>query len=290
MFSGVFTALVTPFREDGAVDYDGLRRLIEAQIAAGVDGLVPCGTTGESPTLTYEEHHRVVEVTVEVAAGRVKVIAGTGSNSTHEALELTQHALGAGADATLQVTPYYNKPSQEGLYRHFAAIADVGLPVMLYNIPGRTGREIELDTLARLAAHPRIVAVKEAGGSAERVSAILARCSIDVLSGDDVLTLSMMVLGAKGVVSVASNVAPGPMRAMAHAALAGRWAEAAEIHRRLYPVFRDLFIDTNPIPVKAAMAMLGTCEEVYRLPLCETTAAKKAQLRCALVEAGLLHA
>jgi 4-hydroxy-tetrahydrodipicolinate synthase len=240
--------------------------------------------------LNYEEHSRVVEVVVQAAGKRVPVIAGTGSNSTQEAIDLTRHALEAGADATLQVTPYYNKPNQEGLYRHFSAVADLGLPVMLYNIPGRTGREIELDTLARLAAHPKIAAVKEAGGNVERVTATLERCDLTVLCGDDGLTLPMMLLGAKGVVSVASNVAPALLCGMVDTALAGRWQEAATLHNRLYPLFRDLFVDTNPIPVKAAMAMLGTCAETYRLPLCETTPAKKAVVRRALVSAGLLPA
>jgi len=214
------------------------------------------------------EHNRVIEVTVEVCRGRMKVIAGTGANATSEAIELTRHAKDVGADATLQVTPYYNKPTQGGLIRHFSDIADVGLPVVLYNIPGRTGREIAVETVVELSRHPNIVALKEAGGSVDRVSHIVRRCEIEVLSGDDSLTLPMMLVGAVGVISVATNVAPRQVSEMVHAALAGEWEKARELHRRLHPLFSDLFLETNPIPVKAALAMMGRIEEVYRLPLC----------------------
>jgi 4-hydroxy-tetrahydrodipicolinate synthase len=289
MFQGAYTAIVTPFNRDGSVDYGKLRALIAMQIAGGIDGIVPVGTTGESPTLDVPEHEKVIETTIDVCRGKIKVIAGTGANSTSEALELTRHALKADADASLQVTPYYNKPNQEGLYRHFSAVADLGLPVVLYNIPGRSGREIEVATVARLAQHPKIVAVKEAGGSVDRVSQILRACDITVLSGDDSLALPMMSVGAKGVISVVSNIAPKPVADMIHAALAGRWDEARRLHKQYYPLFADLFIDTNPIPIKAAMAMAGMIEEVYRLPLCEMSAPLKQRLATCLKEVGLIR-
>ncbi|MBN1556809.1 MAG: 4-hydroxy-tetrahydrodipicolinate synthase [Lentisphaerae bacterium] len=285
---GTYTAIVTPFGRDGRVDYGALKALIEQQADAGVDGVVPVGTTGESPTLNVEEHEQVVATAIEACRGRMTVIAGTGANATREAIELTRHAMEAGADATLQVTPYYNKPSQEGLYRHFMAVADLGLPVVLYNIPGRTGREIAVDTMVRLADHERIVALKEAGGSVDRVSEIINRCAMTILSGDDSLTFPMMAVGAKGVVSVASNVAPRPVTEMTHAALAGRWDEARALHARYYPLFRDLFIDTNPIPVKAALAMMGRIEERYRLPMCEMSDEKRMVLRQTLEALGLV--
>lgn len=278
-FEGTYTALVTPFNGDGSVDYDRFRSLIDRQAEAGVAGIVPVGTTGESPTLTYEEHRRVVETAVEAARGRIQVIAGTGANSTAEALELTRHAKDTGADATLQITPYYNKPSQEGLYRHFSAVAELGLPVVLYNVPGRTSREIAIDTVVRLSELPGVAALKEAGGSVDRVSDILSRCDILVLSGDDSLTLPMMSVGARGVISVASNVVPAAVADMTRLALDGSWDQAREAHLRLYRLFRDLFIDTNPIPVKAALAMMGLAEEVYRLPLCSMGDDLKATLR-----------
>lgn len=288
MFTGAYTAIVTPFDTAGHVDYTKFRDLIALQAEAGIDGIVPVGTTGESPTLDYDEHNKVIEVAVDAARGRMKVIAGTGGNSTAEALELTRHAIQAGADGTLQVTPYYNKPSQEGLYRHFVAVAELGLPVVLYNVPGRTSREIDVATIVRLAQHPMVVAVKEAGGSVERVSQILRRCEIIVLSGDDSLTLPMMAVGAKGVISVASNVIPAAVAEMVHEALEGRWEDARQLHRRYYPLFNDLFLDTNPIPVKTVMAMMGLIEETFRLPLCETSSSVKSRLADCLKEIGLM--
>ncbi len=288
MFTGAYTAIVTPFNRDGQVDYGKLRALIAMQIAGGIDGIVPVGTTGESPTVDFDEHEKIIEVTIEACKGKIKVIAGTGANSTAEALQLTKHALAAGADGTLQVTPYYNKPNQEGLYRHFSAVADLGLPVVLYNVPGRSAREIEVATIARLAKHPKIVCVKEAGGSVDRVSQILRACNITVLSGDDSLTLPMMSLGAKGIISVASNIAPKAVADMVHAAAAGRWDEARALHMKYYRLFTDIFIDTNPIPIKAAMAMAGLIEETYRLPLCETSEANKKKLAECLREVGIL--
>ena len=282
--SGTITALVTPFAKDGSVDYGALKALVEAQAAAGVEGICSVGTSGESPTLSHEEHHRVVEKTIEFAAGRCLVVAGTGANSTAEAVSLTKAAIAAGgADACLQVTPYYNKPNPEGLYRHFMTVADLGLPVVLYNVPGRTGREIPLDVVVRLAKHPNVVAIKEAAGSVERVSAIKSRLpDFTVLSGDDSLALPMMSVGAEGVVSVASNVVPKEMGDMVRLALAGRFVEARALHERLYPLFHDLFVDVNPVMVKEALAMLGRCERVFRLPLCETTDANRERMRLTL--------
>ncbi|MDD4098058.1 MAG: 4-hydroxy-tetrahydrodipicolinate synthase [Lentisphaeria bacterium] len=285
--SGCYTAIVTPFR-NGEVDYITLRKLVQRQIAGGVTGLVPVGTTGESPTLSFSEHNKVIEYVANLAAGKCQVIAGTGGNSTSEAIELSKFAAGIGVDATLQVTPYYNKPTPEGLYRHFCTIADAsGLPVVLYNVPGRTGRDIPVDLVARLARHPLMMAVKEAGGSVERVSAILDACEITVLSGDDGLTLPMMAVGAKGVISVASNVVPAEVSAMTAAALAGDYATATGLHQRLFPLFRDLFLESNPIPVKAALADLGLMTEEYRLPLCEMAAANRDKLRLTLKNLGL---
>ena len=278
MFEGAYTAIVTPFTTDGDIDFDCYRMLLERQIENGVDGVLPVGTTGESPTLNMQEHEEVIAAAVDVCRGRIKVMAGTGGNSTAEALELTRHAMDAGADGTLQVTPYYNKPSQEGLYRHFSTVADLGLPVVLYNVPGRTSRAIDIDTIERLSHHEHIVAVKEAGGSVERVSQILDACEIEVLSGDDSLTFPMMAVGATGVISVATNVIPKPVSEMVHHVLEGRWDEAAKLHRALYPLFRDLFLDTNPVPVKAALAMMGLIEETYRLPLCAMPDDLKAKL------------
>lgn len=283
-FKGTITALVTPFCVDGAVDWKRLGALVDEQIAAGIDGLVPVGTSGESPTLTMEEHGKVIEFVAQRAAGRVKIIAGTGANSTAEAIHLTREAKEMGVDGTLQVCPYYNKPSQEGLYRHYMEVAEIGLPVVLYNVPGRTGRDISVDTIARLAKHPGIVAVKEAAGNVSRVSAILDACDITVLCGDDMLTLPMISVGAKGVVSVASNVVPREMVALTQAALKGDWPSAQALHRNLYRLFRDLFIDTNPVPVKAALAMMGKIEDVYRLPLCGMDVNLKKQLRKTLEE------
>lgn len=298
MFEGVYTAIVTPFNRDGSVDYGRLKALVERQAAAGVDGIVPVGTTGESPTLTCDEHSRVIDCVIEAcgggsgcggcSCGRMKVIAGTGANATAEAIALTARAKAAGADGTLQVTPYYNKPSQEGLYRHFSTVADLGLPVVLYNVPGRSAAEIGIDTIARLSTHPSIVAVKEAGGSVDRVSRILDVCDIAVLSGDDALTLPMMAVGACGVVSVASNVIPKVMAEMVHAVLDGRWEEARGIHRLYYRLFTSLFLDTNPVPVKTALGMLGLCEPVLRLPLCEMNEKLAAQLKTTLEGTGIL--
>ncbi len=288
MFEGAYTAIVTPFSKNGSVDFEKLKELVELQVKGGMDGIIPVGTTGESPTLDVHEHEKVIETVIAASRKRLKIIAGTGANSTAEAIELTRHALAAGADGTLQVTPYYNKPSAQGLIRHFSAVADLGLPVVLYNVPGRTGKEIPIEVVVELAKHPKVVAIKEAGGSADRVSQILTRCQIEVLSGDDGLTLPMMIIGAVGVISVASNVVPSVVSALVHHALKGEWAEARALHLKYYRLFSDLFLDTNPVPVKAAMAMQGLIEEVYRLPLCEMSDALKAKLRETLTAMKLL--
>ena len=288
MFTGTYTAIITPFNQDGTIDFGCFRALIDWQVASSVEGIVPVGTTGESPTLEGDEHLKVIEVAAEVAAGRIKVIAGTGANSTAEAIHLTKSVQSMGVDGTLQVTPYYNKPNQEGLFRHFSAIADLGLPVILYNVPGRAAREIAVETVARLAIHPQIVAVKEAGGTVERASAIANISTITILSGDDGLAVPMISVGAKGLISVASNVMPREVSDMVRAACSGDFRTAGAAHHRLYPLFRDLFIDTNPIPVKAALALLERCEEVYRLPLCEPSPKIREQIRATLSALNLV--
>jgi 4-hydroxy-tetrahydrodipicolinate synthase len=288
MFAGAYTALVTPFHRDGSVDYDKLRELVEFQIAGGIDGLVPVGTTGESPTVDVEEHIEIIRVVIQAAAKRIQVIAGTGANSTAEALELTKLARDAGADGTLQVTPYYNKPTQTGLLRHFTAVADLGLPVVLYNVPGRSSCEIAISTIVELSKHPHVVAVKEAAGSVDRVSRIKATCDLAVLSGDDSLTLPMMSVGGCGVISVASNVAPKAVADLVHAAAAGRWDDARKLHYQYFSLFTDVFLETNPIPVKAAMEMVGLGPAVYRLPLCDMGAENREKLRATLRKTGLL--
>jgi 4-hydroxy-tetrahydrodipicolinate synthase len=285
---GTFTAIVTPFNTDGSIDYGALRDLVKWQVASGIEGLVPVGTTGESPTLDMEEHLKVIEVTLEAAAKQAIIIAGTGANSTAEALELTREAKQLGADATLQVTPYYNKPNAEGMYRHFSAVADLGLPVVLYNVPGRAGKEIPLETVVRLAGNPMIVAIKEAAGSVDRVSAILNACELTVLSGDDSLTLPMISVGASGVISVASNVIPAEMSNLVRLARLDKLVDARELHRLYYPLFRDLFLDTNPIPVKAALAMMGRIQPTYRLPLCEPSEKIREQLHKTLSSLNLI--
>ena len=290
IIQGVYTALVTPMR-NGEVDYDTLRKLVEMQIAGGVAGIVPVGTTGESPTLSYEEHAKVIETVIETANKRCQIIAGTGANCTREAIEMTQAAAADGADGTLQVTPYYNKPPQEGLYRHFSEVADKGgLPVFLYNVPGRSGVAIAESTVARLAKNANVVAIKEAAGSVDRVSAIKDLCGDDitVLSGDDSLTLPMMSVGATGIISVASNIIPAEMSQMVNAFLTGDIATAQKLHAKYYAFFRDQFIETNPIPIKAAMAMAGLIEEEYRLPLCELSAASREKLANTMRACGML--
>lgn len=291
MFTGTYTAIVTPLRK-GEVDAEALRSLIQAQIAGGVDGIVPVGTTGESPTLNVEEHVRVIELSVKFAAGKLKVLAGTGANATAEAVMLTEAAAKAGADGSLQVAPYYNKPSQEGLFQHFKTVAQqVPIPMVLYSIPGRCGVEIGVDTVGRLQREcPNIVGIKEAGGNADRVSAmrVMLGNRFTILSGDDSLTLPFMAVGADGVISVASNIIPREVAAMVKAAALGQWAEAQKLHLRFYQLFRDLFIETNPVPVKAALAMMGQLQEEYRLPLVPLSPKNKETLRSTLMKYGLV--
>jgi 4-hydroxy-tetrahydrodipicolinate synthase len=290
MFTGSLVAIVTPFR-NGKVDERALGDLIEFQIANGTDGIVPCGTTGESATLSHEEHDRVVAVTVEAVRRRVPVIAGTGSNSTDEAIALTQHAKAAGADGALLITPYYNKPMQEGLFRHYKAVAEaVDLPLILYNIPGRTAVNMTPATVARLSAVRNIVAIKEGAGSVQQVSEIIQFCGdrMTVLSGDDALTLPMMAVGAKGVITVTANIAPADMAAMVDAYAAGNLAEAKRLHHKLYPLFTALFYETNPIPVKAALAMMGKIDGELRLPLSPMATDTREKLARVMKEYGLI--
>lgn len=285
-FAGTHTALVTPFR-DGAFDPEAFTALIEKQIEGGVEGIVPVGTTGESPTLSHEEHAEVIRIAIKAAKGRVKVIAGTGSNSTTEAVSLTVEAEKLGADAALLVAPYYNKPSQEGLYRHFKAIANaVKIPIILYSIPGRCGIEIGVDTVARLARDcSNIVCIKEAGGSVERVNALRSAlpASFEILSGDDSLTLPFLSAGAVGVISVASNLIPREVSEMVRDWSNGRIPDAVAAHQYYYTLFRDLFIEPNPVPIKYALSLKGIVTPEVRLPLCEMTAANVEKLRTTLV-------
>ncbi len=291
MFAGTFTALVTPFRND-QLDEPAFASLVEAQVAGGVTGIVPVGTTGESPTLDHDEHLRVIELAVQTANGRVKVMAGTGSNCTKEAIEYTIAAEKLGADAVLIVAPYYNKPTQEGVYRHYKAIADATkLPIMLYSIPGRCGIEIAVETVARLAADcPNIIAIKEAGGKVERVIALkkAVPATFEILSGDDGLTVSFIKEGAVGVVSVASNIVPREVSDLVGTALAGRWDEAQVQHDRMSALFTNLFIESNPTPTKQALAWQGRMSPEVRLPLCELTTKSQETLRTTLRDLKLV--
>jgi 4-hydroxy-tetrahydrodipicolinate synthase len=291
MFTGTYTAIVTPFK-NGKIDDTALKSLIEFQIKGGVDGIAPAGTTGESSTLSYEENIDVVARAVKFARGRIKIMAGTGANATNEAVYLTQAAEKVGADASLQVAPYYNKPTQEGLYQHFKAVARaVKLPIILYSIPGRCGVEIGVETVRRLAHDCKnIIAIKEAGGSCDRVSQLRAALGpkFIILSGDDSLTLPFMSVGAQGVVSVASNIAPREVSQMVKLFLAGKPAAALRMHEKLYPLFKDLFIETNPIPVKAALAMMKQISEEYRLPLVPMSSKNHDALRATLKSCGIL--
>lgn len=282
-FNGDFVALVTPFR-DGEVDFDALSTLIEAQIAGGVSGLVPCGTTGESPTLSHKEHEEVISQSIAMADGRVPVIAGTGSNSTKEAISLSQRAERAGAAALLVVAPYYNKPSAEGLRQHYLQIADnTGLPIIVYNIPGRCGVEISTECILRLAEHPRIAAVKEATGKLEHVSELRRKSDLAILSGDDAMTLPVISLGGTGVVSVLSNLEPARMSKLVACALAGDFEKALALHDELFPLMDAMLrLAVNPVPIKTAMAIRGTIREEFRLPICAMEASAKNELAALL--------
>lgn len=290
MFTGSLVAIVTPFRQ-GKVDERAFAELIEWQIAKGTNGIVPCGTTGESATLSHDEHNRVIELTVEVVHRRVPVIAGTGSNSTEEAIALTRHAKQAGADGALLITPYYNKPTQEGLYRHYKAVAEaVDLPLILYNIPGRTGINMLPATIARLSAIQTITGVKEGSGSVQQASDIVQMCGdrVTVLAGDDSLTLPMMAVGGKGVITVTANIMPAEMAGLVKAFAGGKVEEARRLHFKLSPLFAALFYETNPIPVKEALGLMGKIDPELRLPLCPMAQDTRQKLIHVLREAGLI--
>ena len=291
MLKGTITAIITPFDTDGSIDEKALRQLVNFQIDSGISGLVPCGTTGESPTLSHEEHKRVIDIVIEETNGRVPIIAGTGSNSTEEALSLTRHAYKAGADYSLQVAPYYNKPTQKGLYEHFLAIADsIDIPLIIYNIPGRTGKNIETDTLLRMAEHKNIVGVKEASGSIPQIMDIINNRpeGFTVLSGDDNLTFPIIALGGDGVISVASNIVPTQVIEMVNSALQGNWSKAMQNHYHLLPLFKVLFLETNPIPIKTALAMKGMVKEIFRPPLCSMELENREKLKKVLESQGII--
>ncbi|MBN2137753.1 MAG: 4-hydroxy-tetrahydrodipicolinate synthase [Sedimentisphaerales bacterium] len=289
MFTGAMVALVTPF-QDGKIDFGTLDELIDFQLDSGIDAIVPTGTTGECPTLSHQEHKQVIERVVKTVAGQVPVIAGTGSNSTAEAIELTAFAKQVGADATLQVTPYYNKPTQEGFYQHFKAIAEeVDLPAVLYNIPSRCGAGMTPETIARLAEIDNIVAIKEATGSLDQASEIAMRCDLTIISGDDSLTLPLAAVGGKGVISVVANIAPADVKAMTDLILEGDLASARQWHNKLFALSKNMLtLSTNPIPIKTAMAMLDMCSAEMRLPMTPLEAGKQSILEQALEDYGLL--
>ena len=288
MFSGSIVALITPFR-DGKIDEQALAGLVDFHVENGTSAVLPCGTTGESATMSHEEHLQVIRIVIEAAAGRIPVIAGTGSNSTAEAIHLTAEAARLGADGALLVCPYYNKPTQEGLYLHYRKIAEeVDIPQIVYNVPSRTSRNIEPETIARLAGLKNVVAVKEASGSLDQASQIASLCDITILSGDDSLTLPLMSVGARGVISVAANVAPARTAALCSAWLGGDSEGARRIHYELMPLFKALFLETNPIPVKAAVAAMGKVAEEYRLPLCPLADSNRSRLMAVLKKQGLV--
>jgi 4-hydroxy-tetrahydrodipicolinate synthase len=290
MFQGSFTAIVTPFK-NGEFDEAAFRELIDFQVEGGSNGVVPCGTTGESATLSHEEHHRVVETAVEQAAGRVPVIAGTGSNSTSETVSLTKHAEGAGASGCLVITPYYNKPNPQGLYEHYKAVAEAtSLPIIMYNVPGRTGRNMMPDEVARAAEIPNIVGIKEATADLTQVSDVVALCPDDfvVLSGDDFTVLPLISVGGKGVITVVGNIAPGKMAGLCEAALKGDWDSARQLHYYLRPINNAMFFETNPIPVKTALKLMGKITGEVRPPLAPMSGANEERLAAVLKEAGLL--
>lgn len=289
-FEGVFTALITPFSLDGSIDEPNLRKLIDFQISEGISGLLPMGTTGESPTLSHEEHIRVIEIVIDQAEGRVPVIAGSGSNSTQEAIDITLQAMECGADASLQVAPYYNKPTQEGFYQHFKAIAEeVDLPMVLYNIPGRCGAGMTPETIARLSELDNVVGIKEATGSLDQASEIAMRCDLTIVSGDDSLTLPLASVGGKGVISVVANIVPADVKAMTDLILEGDLVKARQWHRKLFALAKNMLtLATNPIPLKCAMAMLEMCSDELRLPMTPLAESQKAALKQTLMSYGLL--
>lgn len=289
MFKGSIVALVTPFKENYEVDFDAYGRLVDFHLQSGTDGILPCGCTGEAATLSHEEQKECIKFVVERVAGKVPVIGGTGSNNTVEALDLTKFAKEVGCDAALLITPYYNKPTQAGLIAHYTTIAkEVDIPIILYNVPSRTGIKLEAETVAELSKIPNIVCIKEAGGSVDQVSQILSLCDITVLSGDDSLTLPMMAVGAKGVVSVAANVVPSDVAKMCSLALEGKFGEARGIHYKLFPLFKALFYETNPMPVKAALARMGMIKNVLRLPLVPMSEYQYKRLEKVIQDLGLI--
>ena len=288
MFAGSLVAIVTPFK-DGEVDEDCLRSLVRMHIEEGTSGIVPCGTTGESPTLNPEEHKKVIEIVIDEVKKKVPVIAGTGSNNTAEAIEYTRHAYEAGADGALVITPYYNKPTQEGLYSHFKAIAgEVSIPIVIYNVPGRTGISIEPETVARLSELSNIVAIKEASGKMDQVTKIISLCGITVLSGDDSMTMPIMAVGGTGVISVVANIVPSDVRALTAAMEEGNCERARELHYKLFNLCKVMFIETNSIPIKTAMAMKGLIKEEFRLPLVSPSEKSRAIIKAQIEEYGIL--
>lgn len=290
MFSGSMVALVTPFR-DGKVDWQSLETLVDFHIQNGTHGIVPCGTTGESATLSHQEHDQVIEAVIKAVAKRIPVIAGTGSNSTEEAVRLTRAAENAGADGALMISPYYNRPTQEGIFQHYKKVAaEVGLPIIVYNIPGRTGSKIEPETLARLAEIKNIAGVKEATGSVDQAIEVIRLCgdNLAVYSGEDSLTFSLMALGGKGVISTVANIAPREMAQLAEACLQGNWAKGRELQFKLVPLIRSVFIETNPIPVKTALSLMGKCGPEIRLPLTSMSEGALKKLKQAMTNFGLL--
>lgn len=288
ILTGLMTALVTPFKH-GVIDEDKLKKIIDFQIENGIQALIPCGTTGESATLSYEEHNSVIDITIKYTNKRIPVIAGTGSNSTEETIMLTKHAKAAGADACLLIAPYYNRPTQSGLFAHFIKIADtVNIPLILYNIPTRTGVNIEPETVARLSEHKNIIAIKEASGNLDQITRIISLCNIVVLSGDDSLTLPILSIGGKGVISVASNIVPRDIAEMVNLFSKGDIVKAQRRNVELYPLFKILFIETNPVPVKTAMALMGMIDSEVRLPLVPLREENKVKLKKVLEEYGLL--
>ncbi|MFN3532805.1 MAG: 4-hydroxy-tetrahydrodipicolinate synthase [Candidatus Brocadia sp.] len=288
MFEGSFVALVTPFK-NGQIDYKKLKELVEFHIENGTNGIVPCGTTGESATLSFDEHERMIGEVVGMSAGRIRVLAGAGSNNTMEALRLTRHAKKVGADGALLITPYYNKPTPEGLYRHYKLIAeDVDIPIVIYNVPSRTGISILPETVAKLSEIKNIVGIKEASGSIDQTTQILQLCNITVLSGDDSLTLPIMSVGGKGVISVVANIVPADIAALTRYCLEGNFEAARKCHHKLFPLCKGMFIETNPIPVKTAMKLLGKINGEMRLPLCDMTKEHENQLKNTLKNYGLM--
>jgi len=289
VFKGSVVAIVTPFNQDGSIDFDSLKQLVEWHIESGTSGILPCGTTGESPTLSHEEHDLVVESVIKFVNKRIPVLAGAGSNSTAEALRLTKHAEDVGADGALVITPYYNKPTQAGLKAHFTKIAsETNIPIVIYNVPGRTGISIAPETVAELAELKNIVAIKEASGSIDQASSILTKCNIDLLSGDDALTVPIMSIGGCGVISVAANIVPEKMAALTNAMMNGDLSTAEQLHRELYSLCKSMFVETNPVPVKAALSLMGKIKENYRLPMVPMSSSNKKIVESELKKMGII--